>query len=96
MDGNPKRYNDLIEAYVPTQYSGIVRDPKGWAGGTLGPITNVTSLPSDIVDASPKRGRWGGPLHGTLVLKYRADGYPKRYIVLDPFYSSRSVPNDLT
>ena len=34
MDGYPKRYNDLIEAYVPTQYAGIVRDPKG---GPLGP-----------------------------------------------------------
>jgi hypothetical protein len=28
--------------------------------------------------------------------RYRVDGYPKRYMVLDPFYSSRSVPNDLT
>ena len=48
MDGNPKRYNDLVEAYVPIQYSGIVRDPNGGAVGTQGAITNVSSLRSGI------------------------------------------------
>ena len=44
MDGYPKRYNDLVEAYVPAQYAGIVRDPKGGGVGTQGPIINVSSL----------------------------------------------------
>ena len=35
VDGYPNCYNDLIEAYVPAQYAGIVRDPKG--GGPLEP-----------------------------------------------------------
>ena len=39
VDGNPKRYNDPIEAYVPTQYAGIVRDPKG--GGRWDPGTHL-------------------------------------------------------
>jgi hypothetical protein len=38
---------------------------RGGGVGILGPITNVTSLRSDIVDVSPKRGRWGRPRHGT-------------------------------
>ena len=37
VDGYPNCYNDLIEAYVPAQYAGIVRDPKGGAVGTQGP-----------------------------------------------------------
>ena len=44
--------------------------------------------------------KFHGKAHGTAATvearRYRVDGYPKRYIVLDPFYSSRSVPNDLT
>ena len=32
---------------------------------------------------------------GIEALRYRVDGYPKRYIVLDPFYSSRSVPGTI-
>ena len=65
MDGYPKRYNDLIEAYVPTQYSGIVRDPKG---GALGPKDPSLMSPAYVWVSSvaPKRGRLGGgALHGT-------------------------------
>ena len=39
VDGYPNRYNDLIEAYVPAQYAGIVRDPKG--GGRWDPGTHL-------------------------------------------------------
>ena len=59
MDGYPKRYNDLIEAYVPAQYAGIVRDPKGGAVGTQGPISNISSLRSGS-EAYPLSGAVGG------------------------------------
>ena len=62
VDGYPKRYNVLIEAYVPTQCSGIVRDPKGgpWDPSLLSPAY------VRVLSVSPKRGRWGAdPLHGT-------------------------------
>ena len=59
VDGYPKRYNDLIEAYVPAQYAGIVRDPKGGAVGTQGPISNISSLRSGS-EAYPLSGAVGG------------------------------------
>jgi hypothetical protein len=60
VDGYPERYNDLIVAYVPTQHSGIVRDPmRGGGVGTLGPITNISSLRSGI-ERSPLSEAVGG------------------------------------
>ena len=64
MGGYPKRYNDLIEAYVQpsTQVSCVTL--RGGAVGTQGPITNVSSLRSGS-EAYPLSGAVGGrPLHG--------------------------------
>jgi hypothetical protein len=63
VDGNPKRYNDIVEAYAPTQYSSIVRDPNG---GPLGPMDPSLMSPAyaRVSSVSPKRGRWGDPYTG--------------------------------
>ena len=80
MDGHPKRYDDLIEAYVPTQYSGIVRDPKGRPLGPRDPSL-MSAAYVWVWSVAPKRGRWGDTLHGSprsgiVWTVAQADGLP--------------------
>ena len=108
MDGYPKRYIVLD----PHQVSVRSLDPRADALAPYPPSTQVSCVtlrgegplgPRDPSLMSPAYVRVSSVApnpaslrSGIEALRYRVDGYPKRYIVLDPFYSSRSVPNDLT
>ena len=67
--------------YTGPQYSGVVRTAAQAVGlpfqADVRPSFFVIVRPSVVVVPNP-------------VLRCRVDGYPKRYIVFDPFYSIRS------
>ena len=94
MDGYPKRYNDLIEAYVPAQYAGIVRDPKGGAVGTQGPISNISSLRSGS-EAYPLSGAVGGDPYTGPRAQVSSGRSPKPLASRSKPLASRSKPTSV-